>query len=83
MAALEEVHCAQRVVSSVCAASILTYVGGSAAGVKLLKNDRHGRLFSIISLLVSVAILVFVGWSIAYVLAIAGLWFAYVRRSKC
>jgi len=53
---------------------ILTYIGGCAAGIVLLKDSRPGVLISIISLILTGAIFLFVGWAILYPLAIALVW---------
>ena len=53
---------------------ILTYVGGCAAGIVLLKGCRWGVPVSIISLVLTSAIFFFVGWAILYPLAIIAIW---------
>ena len=53
---------------------ILTYIGGCAAGIVLLKDSRPGVSVSIISLILTGAIFLFVGWAILYPLAIALVW---------
>lgn len=64
------------------AAFILTYCGGCAAGVRLLKGNRWGFLLSVISLILSLAILLFVTWTALYVAAITFFWFCYVLTSN-
>jgi amino acid efflux transporter len=53
-------------------AAILVYVIGSAAGIKLLKGGEHRSIFAWISLLMSLAILPFVGF-LALVSVMTGL----------
>ena len=53
---------------------ILTYIGGCAAGIVLLKDSRLGVSISIISLILTGAIFLFVGWAVLYPLAIALIW---------
>jgi amino acid efflux transporter len=53
---------------------ILTYIGGCAAGIVLLKDSRLGVSISIISLMLTGAIFLFVGWAVLYPLAIAIVW---------
>jgi amino acid efflux transporter len=50
---------------------ILTYLGGCAAGTRLLRENKWGVRISWISLLITAAIFPFVGWSILYPLLIA------------
>jgi amino acid efflux transporter len=57
---------------------ILTYVGGCAAGVVLLKHIRWGVPVSIVSLFLTGAIFFFVGWAVLYPLAITVVWFVYL-----
>ena len=65
-------------------AAILTYVIGSAAGVKLLAEKGARRLLPWASLLVSLAILPFIGALLAVSLAIAlaGLAYTWFRKSS-
>jgi amino acid efflux transporter len=62
-------------------AAILIYVIGSAAGVRLLKGQRGGTIFPWTSLLMSLAILPFVGLLalIAVVISLAALAFMWSR----
>jgi amino acid efflux transporter len=60
---------------------ILTYLGGCAAGVKLLRNDRLGLAFSVVSLGFSAIVLLFVGWSILYALIVTILWATSMQLS--
>jgi len=64
------------------AAFILTYLGGCAAGVKLLKGSKAGVLVSIVSLILTTAILFFVKWTILYPIIIAIFWFVYCLVAK-
>lgn len=50
---------------------IATYIGGCLAGVKLLRDDRIGRLAAGISLVVTLALYPFLGWPAVYPIAIA------------
>ena len=63
-------------------AAILVYVIGSASGVKLLRTHKGGNLFAWISLLMSLAILPFVGTLalVAIVTALAGLGFIRIAQ---
>lgn len=58
---------------------ILTYIGGCAAGIKLLRNDKFGIAISIISLVISTIIFLFVGWAILYPLVIIVIKYFYNR----
>jgi len=57
---------------------ILTYIGGCAAGIILLKGSRWGVLISIISLILTSAIFLFVGWAVQYPLAIVLVWGVFI-----
>jgi amino acid efflux transporter len=57
---------------------ILTYIGGCAAGIVLLKGVRWGVLISTISLILTGAIFLFTGWDVIYPLAIAGVWCVFM-----
>jgi amino acid efflux transporter len=58
-------------------AAVLTYIVGSAAGVRLLKRTGARRLLPWISLVVAVAILPFIGQMLLASLVVAGLGLAY------
>jgi amino acid efflux transporter len=58
-------------------AAVLTYIVGSAAGVRLLKRTGARRLLPWISLVVAVAILPFIGQLLLASLVVAGLGLAY------
>lgn len=45
---------------------ILTYLGGCAAGIRLLKGSRIGIIFSWISLIATAVVFPFAGWAILY-----------------
>ncbi|MNC52023.1 putative transporter [compost metagenome] len=49
---------------------ILTYIGGCAAGIRLLKGHRLGVTISWISFAATVAVFPFTGWAIGYPLVI-------------
>ncbi|MFC4766829.1 amino acid permease [Effusibacillus consociatus] len=54
---------------------ILTYLGGCAAGIRLLKGSRWGVGISWLSFLLTAVIFPFVGWAVLYpAVIIAGLW---------
>jgi amino acid efflux transporter len=65
-----------------CTAFILTYIGGCAAGIKLLKGNRLGVFVSIVSLVLCVSILPFVKWTVLYALAITILCIFFILRTK-
>jgi amino acid efflux transporter len=58
---------------------ILTYLGGCAAGLVLLQDDRLGMVVSGISLLLTGVILCFVGWAIIWPVLIIIVWGVYRR----
>lgn len=57
---------------------ILTYIGGCAAGIVLLKDSRYGVLISVISLILTIAIFLFVGWVVIYPLVITIIWVVFI-----
>ena len=61
---------------------ILTYLGGCAAGIKLLRGSNLGVFVSFVSLVLSAIIFLFVRWTILYPVIIAFLWFCYMLISK-
>jgi amino acid efflux transporter len=63
-------------------AAVLTYVVGSAAGVRLLKEKGARRALPLISLAVSLCILPFIGVLLAASVVVALLGFAYGALSK-
>lgn len=60
---------------------ILTYVGGCAAGIVLLKGCRGGVPVSIVSLLLTGGIFLFVGWAVLYPLAITAVWCIFMAAA--
>lgn len=60
---------------------ILTYIGGCAAGIRLLKGNRLGVTISWISFLATAAVFPFTGWAIGYPLLIS-LLFVLIIRNK-
>ncbi|MNO80092.1 hypothetical protein D3C76_712840 [compost metagenome] len=60
---------------------ILTYIGGCAAGIRLLKESRLGVTISWISFLATAAVFPFTGWAIGYPLLIT-LMFILIFRIK-
>jgi amino acid efflux transporter len=65
-------------------AAILTYVIGSGSGIKLLKERGARRALPWASLLVSLAVLPFIGASLAepLVVALLGLAYVWVRKRR-
>lgn len=62
---------------------ILTYVGGSAAGIRLLKDHTWGRSASWISFLTTISVFPFTGWAILYpIILILGLWLSGILTNK-
>lgn len=63
---------------------ILTYIGGCAAGIRLLKGNRLGVVISWISFTATAAVFPFTGWAIGYPLVIAALFFliVYTRGNR-
>jgi amino acid efflux transporter len=56
---------------------ILTYLGGCAAGIRLLKGNRWGVGMSWLSFILTALVFPFVGWAILYPIAIiGGIWAA-------
>jgi amino acid efflux transporter len=53
---------------------ILTYIGGCAAGIVLMRNSRWGVLVSSISLILTGTLFLFAGWAILYAIAITVIW---------
>ena len=64
------------------AAFILTYLAGCAAGVKLLEDSKTGSFISLVSLVLTAAILFFAKWTIFYPIIIAIFWFIYCLIAK-
>ncbi|MFT9848927.1 amino acid permease [Aneurinibacillus sp. REN35] len=58
---------------------ILTYLGGCAAGIKLLQKSRLGLSISWVSFVLTLIIFPFVGWSVFYPIAITGI-FLWAQR---
>jgi amino acid efflux transporter len=56
---------------------ILTYLGGCAAGLVILRGERLGMTVSVISLLLTGSILLFVGWAIIWPVIITLVWAGY------
>jgi amino acid efflux transporter len=64
------------------ASFILTYLGGCAAGIRLLRDNPLGRKLSWISLIATGAVLPFTGWAILYPLVIAAVIWVWLRFMK-
>jgi amino acid efflux transporter len=60
---------------------ILTYLGGCAAGIILLKDSRLGVFVSVISFILSGIIFLFVSWVAIYPVVIIFLWYGYLIAS--
>ncbi len=62
---------------------ILTYLGGGAAGIRLLKGSRWGVGICWLSFLSTAVIFPFVGWAVLYpLIIIAGFWITRLLRNK-
>lgn len=61
---------------------ILTYVGGCAAGIILLKDNKFGVIISAISLILTGIIFLFLNWTLLYPLIITLIWFLFMLKSK-
>ncbi|SET30325.1 APC family permease [Paenibacillus sp. NFR01] len=61
---------------------ILTYIGGCAAGIRLLKGSRLGIVISWVSLAATVAVFPFTGWAILYPLVIVTVFGFVVWRKR-
>ncbi len=61
------------------ASFILTYLGGCAAGLILLRDSRTGMLVSAVSLLLTGTILLFAGWAVIWPVIITIIWMIYHR----
>lgn len=59
-----------------------TYIGGCMAGVRLLRDSRVGRIASWTSLVVTVGLYPFLGWSALYPLVIAAALLLREKRKK-
>lgn len=55
---------------------ILTYMGGCAAGIRLLKGNRWGVGISWLSFLLTAAVFPFVGWAVLYPIMIVAVFWA-------
>jgi amino acid efflux transporter len=58
---------------------ILTYIGGCAAGIRLLKGNRLGVTISWISFIATAAVFPFTGWAIGYPLLITLVFMLFFR----
>lgn len=63
---------------------ILTYIGGCAAGIRLLRGSRAGVTISWISFAATLAVFPFTGWAIMYPLLITLLFVLvdYLRQGR-
>jgi len=59
-----------------------TYIGGCLAGVRLLHDNRGGRIASWTSLIFTVGLYPFLGWSALYPLVIAVILFFWQKRKE-
>ncbi|CAM2928486.1 amino acid permease [Paenibacillus sediminis] len=60
---------------------ILTYLGGCAAAIRLLKDGKWGVRISWLSFILTAIIFPFVGWAVLYPLVITAVYFALRGRS--
>ncbi|KAF5082366.1 amino acid permease [Methanospirillum sp. J.3.6.1-F.2.7.3] len=61
---------------------ILTYIGGCAAGMVLLKDNRYAVFLSALSLILTSCILLFVSWAIFFPLGIILIWGIFLIRNR-
>lgn len=62
---------------------ILTYIGGCAAGITLLKDNRIAVFMSGISLLLTAIVFVFVSWAGLFPLFVIGIWaFFLIKKTN-
>lgn len=61
---------------------ILTYIGGCAAGMVLLKESFAAVLMSGISLILTAFIFLFVSWAVLFPLFVIGIWGIFIIRKK-
>ena len=61
---------------------LLTYIGGCAAGIILLKDNRFGIFISGISLVLTVIIFIFISWAVLFPLVITVLWGIFVLKKE-
>ncbi|MED4784555.1 APC family permease [Brevibacillus choshinensis] len=61
---------------------IATYIGGCLAGVRLLRDSKVGRIASWTSLIFTVGLYPFLGWSALYPVVIVGISLMWERRKK-
>ncbi len=64
------------------ASFIATYIGGCLAGVRLLRDSRIGRIASWTSLLFTMGLYPFLGWSALYPVVIVGISLLWERRKS-
>lgn len=61
---------------------ILTYLGGCAAGIILLKDNKFGLIISFISLVLTGIIFLFLSWTLLYPLIIALIWLLFMFKTQ-
>ncbi|MDD3575236.1 amino acid permease [Methanospirillum sp.] len=61
---------------------ILTYIGGCAAGMVLLKDNRIALFLSAISLILTSCILLFVSWAILFPISIIIIWGIFLMKKR-
>jgi amino acid efflux transporter len=61
---------------------ILTYLGGCAAGIVLLRENRLGFAVSVVSLILSVVVFLFVSWAVLFPVFITVVWYVFLKLSK-
>jgi hypothetical protein len=67
---------------SLAIASHSRYLAGSAAGLRLLNGHRLGTAASLISLVMTAAILLFVKWTALYAVAITAVWLVFALKAR-
>ena len=60
---------------------ILTYLGGCASGIILLKENKFGFIVSLISLILCLIVFFFVKWTVLYPMMITLFWLAFMMIS--
>ncbi|MDX8344244.1 hypothetical protein [Rossellomorea sp. YZS02] len=59
-----------------------TYIGGAAAGLKLLKNHKIGRIASMASLVMTLGFFPFLGWVAIYPISVVLIVFIWNAKKK-
>lgn len=64
------------------AAFIIIYLIGCAAGVRLLRDSKWGKVMSWVSLIATLGVVPFIGWSVLYPLVIAVMMFLFSKKQN-